>query len=190
MKKEININTIVLKKEVLVPTGQYKNEKCGVEVHFDVSEKPYDIDLFWSEVNLMLDSEADSIKEKKEFNEEFPTKETKVEPIVQSVSVPKVEPSVATIEKAPKPCPKCGQATVEGIKKDGSKFLKCSTQKWSKTEGQTGCDYVDWNYEKLDRPATEGQLKVIREKIPNKYREGLTFSEASEIVGQWVKTAK
>jgi hypothetical protein len=42
-------------------------------------------------------------------------------------------------------CPKCGNLLVEAKKKDGTPYLKCSTNKWDKFKKvATGCDYVDW----------------------------------------------
>jgi hypothetical protein len=42
-------------------------------------------------------------------------------------------------------CPKCGSPLVEAKKKDGTSYIKCSTNKWNKiTKQATGCDYVDW----------------------------------------------
>lgn len=46
------------------------------------------------------------------------------------------------------PCPKCGSPLVEATKKDGSKYKKCSTNKWDKFKKiATGCDYIDWGNE-------------------------------------------
>ncbi len=42
-----------------------------------------------------------------------------------------------------KECPKCGSEVVEGVKKDGSIFHKCSTQKYIDGNA-SGCDWVDW----------------------------------------------
>lgn len=40
-------------------------------------------------------------------------------------------------------CPTCGEKLVHAQKKDGTKFIKCSTNKW--VGGQSvGCSYVDW----------------------------------------------
>lgn len=42
-------------------------------------------------------------------------------------------------------CPKCGSPLVEAKTKDGTTFIKCSTNKWNKFKKMaTGCDYVKW----------------------------------------------
>ena len=42
-------------------------------------------------------------------------------------------------------CPKCGKPLIEAKKKDGTIYIKCSTNKWDKIRKvASGCDYVDW----------------------------------------------
>ncbi len=42
-------------------------------------------------------------------------------------------------------CPQCGSPLIEAKKKDGTSYIKCSTNKWDKFKKvATGCDYVDW----------------------------------------------
>lgn len=43
-------------------------------------------------------------------------------------------------------CPLCGEKLVYAIKKaDGSKFIKCSTQKYDfATKTSSGCNFVEW----------------------------------------------
>ena len=42
-------------------------------------------------------------------------------------------------------CPLCGQNLVYGHKADGTKFIKCSTNKWNPmTKQAEGCKFVEW----------------------------------------------
>lgn len=42
-------------------------------------------------------------------------------------------------------CPECQNRLVHAQKKDGTKFIKCETNKWDAlSKRSTGCDYVDW----------------------------------------------
>lgn len=40
-------------------------------------------------------------------------------------------------------CPTCGEKLVYATKKDGSKYIKCSTNKWMNNQ-VIGCPYIDW----------------------------------------------
>ena len=40
-------------------------------------------------------------------------------------------------------CPICGEKLIYANKKDGTKFIKCSTNKYMNGQA-TGCTYVDW----------------------------------------------
>lgn len=43
-------------------------------------------------------------------------------------------------------CPLCGEKLVYATKKDGTKYIKCSTNKWNpQTKMATGCQYVSWD---------------------------------------------
>ena len=90
-----------------------------------------------------------------------------------------------------KVCPTCGEKLVYGKKKDGSKFIKCSTNVWNKEQKKyTGCPYVDWMDGSPPQTQTAGgeplasqaQLGVIAKYAPEKMKEGLTKAEASAII--------
>lgn len=53
-------------------------------------------------------------------------------------------------------CPTCGSKLVYATKRDGSRFIKCSTNKYINGEA-TGCPYVDWGNTKF-RPETKKPL--------------------------------
>lgn len=43
-------------------------------------------------------------------------------------------------------CPTCGEKLVYAKKQDGTKFIKCSTNKWNKFKKKAeGCPYVEWD---------------------------------------------
>jgi len=43
-------------------------------------------------------------------------------------------------------CPTCKEKLVYAMKKDGTKYIKCSTNKWDRvTKTATGCPFVDWD---------------------------------------------
>lgn len=43
-------------------------------------------------------------------------------------------------------CPTCGAGLVYSQKKDGTKFIKCETNKWNAmTKQSEGCSFVEWN---------------------------------------------
>lgn len=46
-------------------------------------------------------------------------------------------------------CPKCGNKLVHATKKDGTKFVKCSTNKFINGQA-TGCPFVDWGNKPQD----------------------------------------
>lgn len=48
---------VTLSKQILIPTGEFSNERVGAEVTFSVDES-FDIDLAWVEVNNSLASEV------------------------------------------------------------------------------------------------------------------------------------
>lgn len=42
-------------------------------------------------------------------------------------------------------CPKCGSRLINATKKDGSKFIKCETNKWNAlTKQSEGCSFIEW----------------------------------------------
>jgi len=42
-------------------------------------------------------------------------------------------------------CPKCGSKLVYSIKKDGTKFIKCETNRWNAATKQAeGCSFIEW----------------------------------------------
>lgn len=54
---------------------------------------------------------------------------------------------------AGKRCPKCGSPVVENTKNDGTKYHRCSTNKWNPvTKIASGCDWVDWDAGKTPLP--------------------------------------
>lgn len=69
------------------------------------------------------------------------------------------KPAQKPIEYVPdRLCPTCGSRLIYGTKKDGSRFIKCETNKY--VNGQaTGCPYVDWGNTKF-RPATKKPLTI------------------------------
>jgi len=61
-------------------------------------------------------------------------------PIVRQPVTP--QPDQQTVQGN---CPKCGSPLIEAKKKDGTTYIKCSTNKWDKFKKvATGCDYVNW----------------------------------------------
>lgn len=47
-------------------------------------------------------------------------------------------------------CPTCGNQLVFATKKDGTKFIKCSTNKWNSfTKQAEGCSFVEWPEKKI-----------------------------------------
>lgn len=58
-------------------------------------------------------------------------------------------------------CPKCASPLIQALKKDGSAYTKCSTNKWNAAARQAeGCDYVLWGtpkpqVEEEDYPLSE-----------------------------------
>lgn len=48
-------------------------------------------------------------------------------------------------------CPTCGEKLIYATKKGGTKYIKCSTNKWDKIKNMaTGCPYVQWDIEEED----------------------------------------
>lgn len=62
-------------------------------------------------------------------------------------------------------CPICGQKLVYALKKDGKKYIKCSTNKWNKmTQTATGCSFVEWDIQKNPQAVTHSQ---VEDEIPD-----------------------
>ena len=90
--------------------------------------------------------------------------------------------AIETVEG--KTCPKCGSPLIY-FEAKGKKNIKCSTSKWDYiTKTSSGCDYVEWGDEgeTLDGGATPKQISFLKEK--NLWEEGMTKSEATELIGQ------
>lgn len=94
------------KKEVLIPTGEYQNEKIGVEFDFDDDKKPVDA---WFEVDEAIKFQKDLIQQELEMNTHFQTK-PKVPvtpqtppPSTTYTATPAIAPSSPTTEA--KMCP-------------------------------------------------------------------------------------
>lgn len=52
-------------------------------------------------------------------------------------------------------CPTCGNKLVYKYKKDGGKYIRCSTNVWNpQTQTATGCQYVNWMDNKSSTPQT------------------------------------
>lgn len=108
-------------------------------------------------------------------------------------------------------CPTCGAQLVyfEKPSNPGVKHIKCSTQKWDPVNKRAmGCNYVEWtNQAQPDqtfptvtlpppptappvtqpvtqgvKPASPSQVKLIQDKWPTLYREGLSMTEAYAII--------
>lgn len=48
-------------------------------------------------------------------------------------------------------CPDCGSKLIYSQKKDGTKFIKCETNKWNPlTKQPEGCSYVEWPQTQID----------------------------------------
>lgn len=66
-------------------------------------------------------------------------------------------------------CPKCGNRLVNAEKRDGTKFIKCETNKWDPFKKMsTGCDYVDWGNARQDLPVLPGGRQVGRQASPER----------------------
>ncbi len=64
----------------------------------------------------------------------------KFTPVVKGFPKKEAKP----IEYVPdRKCPTCGAQLIYATKKDGSKFIKCSTNKYMNGQS-TGCPFVDW----------------------------------------------
>lgn len=86
-------------------------------------------------------------------------------------------------------CPKCGSKLIY-FEAKGVKHIKCSTAKYDfMTKTSSGCDFVEW----ADSPktttstgssemASEAQRKLIMDKWPELWLEGMTKAQASEVI--------
>lgn len=55
-------------------------------------------------------------------------------------------------------CPTCGNQLIYATKRDGTKFIKCSTNKWINGQA-TGCSFVEWSEKlPLTTPIPEKQV--------------------------------
>ena len=85
-------------------------------------------------------------------------------------------------------CPKCGEKLIY-FEAKGKKHIKCSTAKYDwTTKTSSGCDFIEWAQDdgyssgsSSDR-ATPAQMTLLKEK--NLWTEGMTKSEASEVIGR------
>lgn len=90
-------------------------------------------------------------------------------------------------------CPKCGAQLIY-FEAKGAKNIKCSTAKWDfTTKKATGCDFVEWSDSKPSGTvaeqsvggvmlATQAQSKLIQDKWPELWQEGMTKVQASQII--------
>ena len=172
------MSEIILNKEVPVQIGPYKTVKVGVVKHF---EKELPAEEMWDAVNNLLNFEVGRVKASQVVEETFEDKKPN-----QTIAT-KVEAVTALRESLPK-CPKCGAPTTEGQKKDGTKFTKCSTNRWNpETKQAEGCNYVDWgDSKKSEAPklASQAQRAVIAEKAPDQLTDDLTAYDAFKIIAR------
>jgi len=83
-------------------------------------------------------------------------------------------------------CPKCGSKLIY-FEAKGKKHIKCSTAKYDwKTKQSSGCDFVEWSDSAPSgtgkEMATPAQKKLIMDKWPELWLEGMTKVQASEII--------
>jgi len=87
-------------------------------------------------------------------------------------------------------CPRCGGRLVNKVSKSGKKFIKCEKGKWDFVNKKAiGCDYVEWEENQAPRtavsqlePATQPQANLIKTKWPELWRDGLTKTEATQLI--------
>ena len=91
-------------------------------------------------------------------------------------------------------CPKCKGQLIEATKKDGTTFKKCENNKWdfNLKKNVGSCDYIEWGEPKLSpeaamQEATPAQEKLIKEKFPFLWEEGMTKAQASEVISSNMK---
>lgn len=86
-------------------------------------------------------------------------------------------------------CPKCGSKLVYFGSKN--QHIKCSTQKYDFTTKTTsGCDFVEWAQDSTRTNVKQGnsseasvaQMNLIKDKWPELWKEGMTKSEASDVI--------
>lgn len=90
---------------------------------------------------------------------------------------------------APKPkvvagvCPKCGGNLLAKTSKTGKNYKTCENGKYDFTTKQTiGCDHIEWEMSDSGESATDSQANLIKNKFPDKWTDGLTKAQASEII--------
>lgn len=89
-------------------------------------------------------------------------------------------------------CPKCNAKLVY-FEAKGLKHIKCSTAKYDwKTKTSSGCDFVEWtkdnqitatsNQTLAGGQATAAQKKLILDKWPELWQEGMSKAAAIEVI--------
>ena len=167
---------LILWKEIPVEVGPYKTVKIGAKHEFDEEYIPE----LWDKVNEIIDFEKKRVLADRAVETTFPNVNKSAQTIAK-----KIEAVTEARESMPK-CPKCGAPTTEGQKKDGTKFTKCSTNRWNpETKQAEGCNYVDWgDSKKSEAPklASKAQRAVIAEKAPDRLTDDLTAYDAFKII--------
>lgn len=80
-------------------------------------------------------------------------------------------------------CPVCGAPLVKFTTKTGKSGVQCSTRKYDfDTKTTTGCEYVKWDNDLEEIPATPAQKKVL-EKM-GVWKEGTSKSEAMRLISE------
>lgn len=84
-------------------------------------------------------------------------------------------------EESDEVCPKCGAPLKKFTTKTGKSGIQCSTREYDfETKEVTGCDYIKWDNDLDEEPATPAQKKVL-EKM-GVWKEGTSKSEAMKII--------
>ena len=194
----MKIKEISYSKEELIPTGPYANKKFGATITYTLEdgEEPNH-----QRARTDLQTAIEYQKKGIEMDIEFPDKDPNGpmpfgdEPPTPARLVQKVQhvAQVAAEARGEKMCPKCGAPLKEAKKKDGTPYWKCSTNKWDRVTGTaTGCDYVDWGTgtrpaQVGPRPATPAQKRIIQEKWPAEWVDGMTIKEAYDVIASHPK---
>jgi hypothetical protein len=185
----MKIKEITYEKSVLTPTGQYGNIRLGAIITYSLEdgEEP-NHQRARTDLNTAIEYQKTGTEAKSTLETEFPDK-----PPFGQDNPPVSQTPVATANVAADGCPKCGSPLKEARKKDGTPYQKCSTNKWDRVTGTaTGCDYVDWGTG--TRPAQVGgklaspaQERIIKAKWPTEWVDGMTMSEAYQVIASHPK---